>query len=102
MAKKKFDTDQAIIDALKELPTDSNASMFIHTIKDGEKNYISYFLEANVDDLASMLHQLFNESGFKTAVYRALLTHFQFDPEEKLLFRKVLDTIDKIDLANMN
>ena len=38
MEKKKFNTDEFIIEELKKLPPENNASMFVHTIKDGEKN----------------------------------------------------------------
>lgn len=102
MEENKFDTDKTIIDKLKALPTKDNASIFVHVTKEGDKNFISYFLEANVDDLSSMLMQLFNEPGFKSAVYRSLISYFELDPTEKMFFKQVMDHIDKRDLANMN
>jgi uncharacterized protein (DUF111 family) len=102
MEKKKFNTDEFIIEELKKLPPENNASMFVHTIKDGEKNYISYFLEANVDDLSTMLYKLLEEPGFKSAIYRALMTHFQMEPEEKDVLKAILNHIDNVDIANMN
>lgn len=102
MNKKNSELDKKIIDTLKDLDPNVNSTLFVHVSKESDKNFISYFMEANVDDLSSIILQLMKEPGFKSALYFSLLTLFQSDEKEKEYFRSALNLMDKIDIANMN
>ena len=99
---KKINSDESIIDFLKGLDPRSNASLFVHVDKEFDKNYISYFIEANMNDLSTIIMQLMNEPGFRSSVYLALLTLFQNDEKEKEYFKNAIHLMDTIDLTNMN
>lgn len=99
---KNTEIDEKVIELLNTLPKDGNTTLFAHMTSEGDLNYISYFLEANSNNLATMIIQLMNDKGFKTSVFQALGSYFTLNPIDRQLFMEAMRIQGNIDAANMN
>jgi hypothetical protein len=94
--------DEQVIELLNTLPKDGNTTLFAHMTSEGDVNYISYFLEANSNNLATMIIQLMNDKGFKTSMFQALSSYFALNSIDRILFMEAMKIQGNIDAASMN